>query len=307
ELYREQARILAKRANEPGAPVLAMSLTSGDADDTVVGALVDHGVPLLGGATPSLSAIGAFMSWHRAATPSPLVAPDQVVELPWDDRRVLVGKPALDVLSYADIAVPASYVAAEVSTVAHRWKEIGAPVVLKIEARGLAHKSDLGGVVTDISSADELKAAAANMSRSLRDNGHGGVEDTFLVQSQVSEPAVECIVGVVRDPQVGLVLTVAPGGVLAELAGAALTTPVPASAADVDYLIDSSALGRLLDGYRGAPRRDRQALVDLAVAFGRLAASAGPQLESAELNPVMVLPDGNGAVAVDALFVKEES
>lgn len=305
DLYREQARILAKRAKEPGAPVVAMSLTGGEADEVVMRTLGDHDIPLLGGTTPSLKALAALMDWHRRSTPTSIDRSPTSHSRPLPPGRVAAGETAIAILADAGISVPPSYVAADPAGVAARWDELTTPVVLKVESAGLAHKTEVGGVTTNIRTRDELRAAATRMEAAVRDAQRA--VDGYLVQSQVTEPAVECIVGVVRDPQVGLVLTVAPGGVLTELAGPAATTPIPASSAEIEYLLDASPLGALLDGYRGAPRADREALVQLVVDFGALAASLGPELHAAELNPVLVLSEGRGAVAVDALFVKEES
>src|SRR5690606_22500864 len=103
--YRDQARILAKRAGEAGSPVLALSLTSGACDPVVAATLSERGVPLLAGARPSLTAIAAWQRWHRQPPPRPLSRSSGDSALPWDGT-VLVGKPAMDVLGEAGIAVP---------------------------------------------------------------------------------------------------------------------------------------------------------------------------------------------------------
>lgn len=304
DLYRDQARVLAKRADAEGSPVLALSLTSGPCDEVVAASLAERGVPLLAGARPGLRAINAWLSWHGRPAPRPL-APAAEPAPSWGAEPVLTGKAAMDLLSSAGITVPAALLADSAETVADHWDALEPPVVLKVEAAGLAHKTEVGGVVTGITDREELEQAASQMLARARSQQ---LEvDGFLIQQQVVADAVECIVGVIRDPQVGLVLTVAPGGVLAELSGPAATTPVPAGAAEVEELINSSALVTLLDGYRGAPRRDRTALVALVQRFSDLVTQRGPDLVAAELNPVLVLPEGQGAVAVDALFVKEES
>jgi acetate---CoA ligase (ADP-forming) len=201
------------------------------------------------------------------------------------------------------VRIPDSYRVRDVSDLAAGWDAVQPPVVLKVEAAGLAHKTEIGGVAMGINGIDDLERQATAMVDTIaRSNPDVGV-DGFLVQSQITDHAVECLVGVVRDPQVGLVLSVVPGGVLAELGGTARCTPIPASRSDVEFLIDSSPLGRLLDGYRGAPRADRDALVDLVSNFGEFVHRCGPDVAEAEINPVLVLPEGSGAVAVDGLFV----
>lgn len=305
-LYRDQAEVLAKCSADPGAPVLALSLTNGAADDIVVDTLTRSGVPVLSGARPSLAAIAAWLEWHGREHPAPLEEHQDEGIVPWEDRAILAGAPALDLLDGAGVSTPVSMVVASAAEATEAWDSLTPPVVLKLEAAGLSHKTEVGGVVTSIESREQLLDEMSRMRETVRERAPELDIDGFLLQDQVHTEVVECIVGVVRDPQVGLVLTVAPGGVLAELTGPAATTPVPAGRQDIEELIDASPLARLLAGYRGAAPKDRSALVDLVERFGRLAARCGRDLAAAELNPVLVRADGDGAIAVDALFVKEE-
>ncbi|WGX94829.1 acetate--CoA ligase family protein [Nocardioides sp. L-11A] len=303
ELYREQARVLAKQAAQPGAPVVAFGLAGGPADPAIVEVLSEQGVPLLGAMTPALTAIGALMA--SGAAPEPWVARPTVPRRELG-RSVIAGQEALELLSTAGIETPAAFLVADEDAV----KTIGAALpdlaVVKVESPGLAHKTEVGGVRTGLAGTEAVARAVAEMRAAIAAGVPDLAVDGFLVQQQVTGPVVECMVGVVRDPQVGPVLTVAPGGVLAELGGRALTTPVPITRREVERMLDSSPLGRLLDGYRGAPRADRTALIDLVVAFGELVDAFGSRLATAELNPVLVRPEGRGAVAVDALFIREE-
>ena len=304
ELYREQARVLAKQAALPGAPVVAFGLAGGPADPAIVETLGEHGVPLLGAMTPALTAIGALLA--SGAGPEPWItrptAPHRELT-----RAVMAGQEALDLLSTAGIETPAATLVPDEHALAELGAALPDRVVVKIESPGLAHKTELGGVRTGLTGVEAVAHAITEMRAVVAARAPGLPVDGYLIQQQVTGPVVECIVGVVQDPQVGPVLTVAPGGVLAELGGRAPTTPVPVTRREVERLLDSSPLGRLLDGYRGAPRADRAALVDLVLAFGELADAFGPQLATAELNPVLVRPEGRGAVAVDALFIREES
>lgn len=306
DVYRDQARALARRAKQHETPVVAVSLTSGSVDDVLAEMLREQGVRMLSGAVPSLKAISSWMAWHCNEEPAPYESEIKVSALKLGDHSVLAGSRAMKLVADAGIAVPDSYLALDVANVADEWESLSTPVVLKIESDGLAHKTEIGGVALGITQPEDLESAARRMRHAISEHAADVVIGGFLVQSQITEPAVECMVGVVRDAQVGLTLSVVPGGVLAELGGRATTTPVPATKADIEFLIDSSPLARLLDGYRGAPRADRSALVELIVRFSDLVHRCGSELSAAEMNPVLALPDGRGAVAVDALFVKKE-
>lgn len=304
DVYRDQVRQLAGLADDGGTPMVVISLTSGPVDEVLLAELGNHGVVMLTGAVPALQAIGSWMSWNRseAAAPYRRNMPGPVVDL--GEPEVLTGLPAMQLLREAGMPIPDYYSSRDAADVAGGWDGLQPPVVLKVEAAGLAHKTEIGGVAMGIMRPDDLEEAAREMLDEIGRSGHDVTVDGFLVQAQVTTPSVECLVGVVRDPQVGLTLSVVPGGVLAELGGRAVSTPVPASRSDVEFLIDASPLGRLLAGYRGAPRADRHALVDLVLRFGDLVSRCGPAVAAAEINPVLVLPEGHGAVAVDALFVK---
>ncbi|MFC4896516.1 acetate--CoA ligase family protein [Streptosporangium amethystogenes subsp. fukuiense] len=88
--------------------------------------------------------------------------------------------------------------------------------------------------------------------------------------------------------------------------GQAASRPVPVTARDVEELLDASVLGRLLAGYRGGPAYDRAALVQAAVSFSEMAASL-PGLAAAEVNPLLVLPEGEGVAAVDCLLINDQA
>jgi len=305
ELYREQARALATSAHR--ASTVAFSLTTGPVDPEVFCILEASGIPLLTGTSASIHAISAMMRWHRQPAPAPLDSPASRRSVPWDGRHVLTGQRGMEILSAAGIQTPRSYLATNINDVTSGLKSLRLPVVLKVETPELAHKTELGGVKTGIGSATELRAEAQRMRERIENHGEDIGVYGFVVQEQVTGSATECIVGIVRDPQVGPVLTIAPGGVLAELTGPALTTPIPSRASDIEYLIDTSPLGTLLAGYRGEPAGDRNALVDLVATFSDLVAAMGPDIAAAELNPVMVRPAGSGAIAVDVLLVREDS
>ncbi len=305
DLYRTQAKALVRCCAAPGSPGIAVSLANGPVDPELAGILRAAGVPLLMGVSPSLAAISRWMSWHHEPVPPRFERPAPTPRATVARGGMLTGHDALELISSAGIPVPHAYVAPDVASVSQGWQQVTAPVVLKIESPGLAHKTDIAGVEMGISSPEDLAAAAHRMVCAVTARDPRLPVAGFLVQSQVAGPSVECLVGVVRDRQVGLVLSIGPGGILAEFNSDMPTTPVPASASDVEYLIRNSPLDKLLGGFRGEPRADRAAFVRLVTRFSDLAGKLGPELQAAELNPVLVLPEGSGAVAVDALLITD--
>jgi acyl-CoA synthetase (NDP forming) len=170
------------------------------------------------------------------------------------------------------------------------------PVAVKALVEGLAHKSDVGGVVLDVGDDDELTAAMASVQTALVDAGMDAPA-RFLVQPMVSGVA-EVLVGFRRDPDVGPLVLVAPGGVLAELAGQRSIRLAPVDRATAREMVaEVPSVAALVAGHRGKPAADPDALADAIAALSHLALD--PRVLEAEVNPLLVGPEG--AVAVDAL------
>ncbi|HMB77568.1 MAG TPA: acetate--CoA ligase family protein, partial [Kiloniellaceae bacterium] len=156
----------------------------------------------------------------------------------------------------------------------------------------LAHKSDVGAVALNL----ESEAAVADAVAAMSD-----LSERFLVERMARGGVAEVIVGVKRDPQFGLVLVVGSGGVLVNLLEDAARLLLPLDEAELKQAIDGLKLARLLDGYRGRPRGDRRALLDMVAAIAETAEKEQARLLELDVNPIVVMPEGQGAVAVDAL------
>jgi acyl-CoA synthetase (NDP forming) len=174
---------------------------------------------------------------------------------------------------------------------------LGFPVVIKAVGSQLEHKSELDAVVLNVRSAAEAAAAAQRLSV---------LSATLLVEEMVSDGVAEVLVGVNVDPQFGQLLVLGAGGVLTELLRDSVSLLPPFTAAAIEAALGKLKLARLLAGYRGRPPADVAALVQTALACTRYAAANLERLVELDLNPVIVRPQGSGAVAVDALIRLEE-
>jgi hypothetical protein len=114
------------------------------------------------------------------------------------------------------------------------------------------------------------------------------------------EPIAELLLGVRRDHQFGLVMLLASGGTLVELVKDARTLLLPADRDSVRDALAELKIAALLDGYRGRPAGDKEALIDLILAVAEFALAPGTRLSELDINPLMVMP--NGAVAADVLL-----
>jgi acetyl-CoA synthetase len=170
---------------------------------------------------------------------------------------------------------------------------VGFPVVMKAASASLEHKSDVGGVVINIRTPAEAKAAADRLAR---------LSDTLLVEEMISDGVAEILVGMTVDPQFGQVLVLGAGGVLTELLRDTVSLLPPFTASAIESALKKLQVGKLLTGYRGRPPADIAALVETALACTRYAEANADKLQEIDINPVIVRPAGRGAVAVDALI-----
>jgi len=194
-------------------------------------------------------------------------------------------------LSAYGLPVPKGLEAASTDEAAGAAHDLGFPVALK--ALGVAHKSEAGAVRLNLGSAADVEAAA----RAL-----GAIGDGLLVEKMTTDAVAELIVGVTRDPQFGLLMTIGAGGVLVELLGDSASLLLPTRDEEILAAILSLKTAPLLQGFRGRPGSDVQAAVAAARAIADFAEAHADTLEELDVNPLLVRPEGQGAVAVDALI-----
>ncbi len=201
------------------------------------------------------------------------------------------------------IPFPESEFAGTAQDAAAAADRLGYPVVLKAQAAALGHKSDAGGVILNLNSADEVMAAFDKIYLNVATYDAAIQLEGVLVEA-MGTMGIEMIVGAKNDPEWGPVVLAGFGGVTAEiLKDVKLFTP--------DMGLDQVKAGLLalkqaplLKGWRGAPPRDIDALAELIMTTGRIM-SGNPRIREIDLNPVIVHPKGEGIVALDALMLVE--
>lgn len=181
--------------------------------------------------------------------------------------------------------------------------EIGFPIVLKLCGAGLTHKTEIGGVILDVGSREALERCHGQLLANAKRHGVSADVEGVLVGRQM-RAGVEMIVGAQNDPTFGPVVMVGLGGVHAEVFEDVSFRASPVIRGEALAMIDSLRGRRLLDGVRGAPACDVDALADAIVRISILATALGQEVESVEVNPLLVLPSGEGVAALDALVVR---
>ena len=189
------------------------------------------------------------------------------------------------------VTMPPSHAVQDAKCAVSVAEGLGYPVVLK--ALGIAHKSDVGAVRLGLGAAAEVEAAAM----ALGELGTG-----LLIEAMVTDAVAELLIGVVRDPQFGLLMTIGAGGVLVELWSDTKSLLLPATEDEICKAILSLRVAVLLHGFRGRPAGDFGAAVAAALAVARYAEANAATLKELEINPLLVRPTGRGAVAVDAMI-----
>lgn len=177
---------------------------------------------------------------------------------------------------------------------------LGGKVVLKVLSRHLAHKSDIGGVAVGVPAAD-VAARGQAMLQTVQAATDAPLEG-LLVQEMVAG-GTEMILGFHRDPQLGPSVLLGMGGVAAELFNDTVLRLLPLTRRDAEDMVRSLKTWPLLDGYRGRPHADVAALVDAILAFAAMAATLDASLAEAEINPLFVLPAGQGVKAADGVVI----
>ena len=182
---------------------------------------------------------------------------------------------------------------------------IGYPVVLKYISPDVLHKTDAGGVLLNLRTADEVRAGYDTVRSRVRQHAADAREEGVLVQEMLCDGA-EAILGVVNDPQFGPAVMVGAGGIFVEALKDVAFAPAPVQRDDAQALVDRLKGKAMLTGLRGKGPYDIDALVDAIVALSRMAWDGQGVIEQVDINPLLVLPKGQGVKALDALFVIRE-
>lgn len=217
-------------------------------------------------------------------------------------------KPAADgFLSEADtreilraygLPVQASVVVSSAAAAGAAAQEMGYPVVMKINSPEITHKSDVGGVALNLKNAGEVEGEFDAMLARVR-QARPEVQVSEVQVQRMLTGGQEVILGAVQDEQFGALLMFGSGGVEVEGLEDVAFALAPATTEEHDYLLKTTWAGRKLAGFRNLPEADQAAVREVMLRLGQLAGDF-PQLVEIEINPLVVLPKGEGAVTVDA-------
>ncbi|MER7363178.1 acetate--CoA ligase family protein [Nonomuraea wenchangensis] len=286
----------ARRIAESPVPVVVVSNVLTDVTEFGRRVQRETGYPYVaGGIEHGLQAIAAAVRWSETrehALSRPVAAAPASVPVPEGAAGVWAEHRAAALLAEAGLPVVPSALARTADEAVAAAESFGHPVVLKVAAEGLGHKSDIGGVRLGVPDAAAVRRIHGELMAAVPD------ADGVLVQPQRGG-GIELLVGIVRDPAWGLTLAVGLGGVWVEVLRDAALRVLPVDAAEVRRALSELRGAALLQGARGAEPADLDAVAGVVARIAAFAGSLGERLESLEINPLLVT--GSRVEALDAL------
>ncbi len=191
--------------------------------------------------------------------------------------------------------------AASADEAAGMAERIGYPVVMKIVSPQLLHKSDVGGIKLNLADGAAVRQAYNAMMAEIGAARPDAQLEGVMIE-RMAPKGQEVIIGMRRDPGFGPLMMFGLGGIYVELFKDVAFRVAPLTAADALQMITETRAGRLLTGFRGQPEADLEAVVDVLLRLSQLAVEH-PEVEEAEVNPLLVFPRGQGALALDGRVI----
>jgi acetyl coenzyme A synthetase (ADP forming)-like protein len=302
---REVARAIAAARRYAQKPIVACIMGKRGVDDARL-TLAKARVPTYALPESAAAAVRAGVDHSVASAPRPTEGQAQsVTPASWRAPQMTPGEQRwLDTTEIADLlrvfglrCLP-SVTVQDAEGAIQAAEMFGWPVALKIVSRAVIHKSDIGGVLLSLPNAMAIRDGISVLRQRMERAGRGGDFDSILVQPMAPR-GVEMFLGATRDPVFGPAIAFGTGGVQVSLWNDVSIRLAPLCEDEAARLVDSVRGRVLLDGFRGGPPGDRQALAAAIVQVSRLM-TAVPEVLELDLNPLLALEPGRGVVAVDA-------
>lgn len=305
-------RLVEDYAARPGKPIAFVTLASHGQTDysRALRAEAPH-LPFLQEANKALRAIKRALERDRrlgiaredgpsaADTPQRAAARERLRTLA-GCAQALSEADSKSILSAYGLPLPRESIVKSADEAVAAARAIGFPVVVKGLSAALQHKTEAGAVVVGVRDEDGVRAACSAIAANVRRAGFETPLDGYTVAEQVRD-GLEIVIGVHRDPECGLTFMAGAGGVLLELVKDVSFAAAPMNRAKARDMIARTRLAQLLQGFRGSAALDPERVVDALMALGALVEDSGDLIESVDVNPFRLLPEGG--CALDALIV----
>jgi len=281
-----------RAARQTGTKGAVLATFSDTISEPVAERLRKEGIAMLAGIDAGIAGIQAAVdvgaAWSRPQSPPLLTSFGQRPDGP---VKVLDEAESKALLARIGVPVPSARVVRSAGEAAVAAEALGYPVVAK--ALGVAHKTEVGGVRLHLGSADAVSAAVMEMS---------GLCESYLIEKMVDGVVAELIVGVARDEHFGPYLLVGGGGLLVEMMKDSASLLMPTTKEQVLHALRQLKCAPLLNGFRGAPPADLNAAADVILAVAGMVENDPSSISELDINPLMLLAEGQGVVTADALI-----
>jgi acetate---CoA ligase (ADP-forming) len=270
-------------------PVVLASNTCIDLPKVARIAVERTGLHISAGMEHGIRALSRFLWWSEQLRTAPENASEETLPSATHDAPTGIWSEvrARALLQQAGILTVPGQLVTSADEAVRAARELGLPVVLKIQSAALLHKSDIGGVALDLRSEEAVYAEFTAMLERVRESAPDAEIEGILV-CPLRPAGTELLVGVVRDPVWGLVLTVGLGGIWTEVLKDTAIRVLPVRRAEIEAMLGELRGAELLLGARGQRQVDLQALSAVIERIGALARSLGPHLSVLEINPLLV-------------------
>lgn len=282
-------RLLALREKAPDK-LIAVAMNASMEDRK---AIVRSGVAVFDDPVIATEAVAKLVRAGQAFARAPM-APKPGGE---GDSRTRAVAAIRDLLAGAGIEMVSEETVATADAAVDAFGRIGGPAALKLTGPSLQHKTEIGGVILGLNSADAIRDAHEDLNEKA--DAAAGAHGKLQIAISPMVEGTEFLIGIRNDPHFGPLVLLGSGGTMCELLDDVVYRKAPFDADQADAMIDAVRASKMLDGWRGRPPGDREALRRALMALSGLAVAPETDIASFEINPLFVRPDGQGVIGAD--------
>ena len=301
--YAIVARAAVEAAKKVDKPVVMLNNASTGFHPEIKKILDEGGVAILQGTREGLKAISNAVRFGTYKVPEEAVVNKaNFPELPAHTGKAMTEYQSKQLLKKYGVPCTREVLCADVEACVRAADEIGYPVVMKVMSPQIMHKTEAKVIAVGMKDSDEIRSNYGRLMDNAKAFAPNAQIDGMLIQEMAGKPVAEVILGITRDPQFGPAVVYGTGGILVEILKDSTIGLPELTKEEALKMIQGTKGYRLLTGFRGAPKADVDALANTLVKVSKLAAEGADKVAGLDINPLLVYPEGQGVLAVDALI-----
>ena len=305
EQYKVVAKAVVEVAEKTEKPVIMLNNQSSGFNEEIRDIMEAGHVPLLQGTREGLLAVNNLIKYAEfLRKPAPVFTikrNDSAHKMLPEGDTVLTEFESKKLVAQYGIPVTKEYLCLSRDEVLKKAEEFGYPLVMKLISKEIQHKTEAGVVKLNIKNAAEAGQAYDEVIRNAAAYNQNAIVQGVLCYRMIEEPVAEAIVGVLSDPYFGPAVVFGLGGIMVEVIKDRVLLIPPIGREEARRAINSTKGSKLLNGFRGKPKSDIEALIDVILNVGEMAVDLAGRIDALDINPLLILPEGKGVIAVDAL------